>query len=60
MEGMFCDLMWADPMSEEKAINNDFQMNDERDCSVYFGKKPVQELLKANKLLSIFRGHQVQ
>ena len=60
MSGMFCDLMWADPMDDESAVHGDFTENPERDCSVYFGKKPVKSLLKKNKLLSVFRGHQVK
>ena len=52
--------MWADPMDDEAAIHGDFTENPERDCSIYFGKKPVKSLLKKNKLLSIFRGHQVK
>jgi len=59
LDGIFCDLMWADPMDDEAAVNGDFKENPERECSNYFGKKPVKALLKKNKLLSIFRGHQV-
>lgn len=59
LEGLFCDLMWADPMKDDEAKNGDFNENPERECSNYFGKKPVKKLLKANKLMSIFRGHQV-
>ena len=54
---MFCDLMWADPMKDENAKHGDFIVNPERECSNYFGKKPVKKLLKQNKLMSIFRGH---
>ena len=60
LDGVFCDLMWADPMDDTSAVNGEFDKNPERDCSNYFGKKPVKALLKKNKLLSIFRGHQVQ
>jgi hypothetical protein len=49
--------MWADPLEDNLAIETDFKENSERECSVYFGKKPVKALLKKNKLLSIFRGH---
>jgi len=49
--------MWADPLDDALAIDNDFKNNPERECSNYFGKKPVKQLLKKNKLLSIFRGH---
>ena len=52
--------MWADPLDDALALENDFKDNPERECSNYFGKKPVKQLLKKNKLLSIFRGHQVQ
>ncbi len=57
LDGIFCDLMWADPMEDEEAVNGDFKENPERDCSNYFGKKPVKQLLRKNRLLSIFRGH---
>jgi serine/threonine-protein phosphatase 2B catalytic subunit len=60
LDGIFCDLMWADPMDDEEAVNGDFKENPERDCSNYFGKKPVKQLLRKNRLLSIFRGHQVK
>ena len=49
--------MWADPMKDEKAKTAEFVFNPERECSYYFGKKPVKKLLKENKLMSIFRGH---
>jgi hypothetical protein len=49
--------MWADPIKDEKAKLCDFEENPERECSNYFGKKPVKKLLKQNKLMSIFRGH---
>ena len=47
-------------MDDEAALVNEYKDNPERECSNYFGKKPVKQLLKKNKLLSIFRGHQVQ
>jgi serine/threonine-protein phosphatase 2B catalytic subunit len=59
LEGIFCDLLWADPMDDVQAKEGEFKDNPERECSNYFGKKPVKSLLKRNKLLSIFRGHQV-
>lgn len=60
LDGVFCDLVWADPMDDDLAMQHEFKENPERECSNYFGKKPVKALLKRNKLLSIFRGHQVQ
>jgi serine/threonine-protein phosphatase 2B catalytic subunit len=60
LEGLFCDLLWADPMDDEAAKHGEFKANPERECSNYFGKRPVKKLLKSNKLISMFRGHQVQ
>jgi len=59
LDGIFCDLVWSDPMDDEEATTGTFTENNERECSNYFGKKPVKKLLKRNKLISIFRGHQV-
>ena len=55
-----CDLLWADPMKDDQATRGLFQRNKERDCSVYFGKKPTKKLLDTNQLMSVMRGHQVQ
>ena len=52
--------MWADPMDDDEAVHGNFKENPERDCSFYFGKKPVKQLMRKNRLLSIFRGHQVK
>lgn len=60
IDGMMCDLMWADPMKDDDAVKGNWVDNHERECSHYFGRKPVHNLLKKNSLLSIFRGHQVQ
>lgn len=60
LQGAFCDLLWADPMKDDQAIRGQFDQNKERDCSVYFGKKPLTQMLQANQLVSIIRGHQVQ
>ena len=57
LDGIFCDLLWADPMNDTDAQKGTYRENYERECSNYFGKKPVQKLLKHNKLISIFRGH---
>jgi serine/threonine-protein phosphatase 2B catalytic subunit len=57
LEGAFCDLLWSDPMKDEAAIRGTFNKNTERDCSVYFGKKPLKKMLDANNLMSIVRGH---
>ena len=60
LNGMLCDLLWADPMDDQEAVNGVFKDNPERDCSNYFGKKPVKSLMRKHRLLSIFRGHQVK
>lgn len=57
LEGIFCDLLWADPMKDKDAVRGIFIDNKERDCSYYFGKKPVKKMLDANNLISIIRGH---
>jgi serine/threonine-protein phosphatase 2B catalytic subunit len=60
LEGIFCDLLWADPMADEVANSKDYIDNEERECSYLFGKKPAKKLLDSNNLMSILRGHQVQ
>jgi len=57
LEGLFCDLLWADPLSDEVASSKDFIDNEERECSYLFGKKPCKKLLDANNLMSVLRGH---
>lgn len=59
LEGLFCDLLWSDPMKDEDAKRGGFGKNQERDCSYYFGKKPLKKILDSNDLMSIVRGHQV-
>ena len=59
LSGVFCDLLWSDPMKDENAPKGTFVKNVERDCSYYFGKKSLKKLLEANNLMSIVRGHQV-
>ncbi len=60
LEGIFCDLLWSDPMADEIANAKDYIDNQERECSYYFGKKPAKKLLDNNSLMTIVRGHQVQ
>ena len=57
LEGIFCDLLWADPMTDEMANSKDYIENEERECSYLFGKKPAKKLLDSNNLMSILRGH---
>jgi serine/threonine-protein phosphatase 2B catalytic subunit len=57
LDGIFCDLLWADPLADEIANNKDFTDNEDRECSYLFGKKPAKKLLDNNNLMTIVRGH---
>jgi len=46
LQGLLCDLLWADPVDEKQAPKVGFTGNKERDCSVKFGLKPVKQVLK--------------
>lgn len=59
--GLICDLLWSDPASEEQCGEvEDFEDNEERNCSYVFGKQAVKNVLLDNSLTSILRAHQVQ
>jgi serine/threonine-protein phosphatase 2B catalytic subunit len=60
LDGIFCDLLWADPLPDELATGKEYIDNEERECSYLFGKKPTKKLLDSNNLMTIVRGHQVQ
>ena len=45
-EDMLLDLLWADPAKDKDAKDEYFMLNHERACSVYYGQKPVQNLMK--------------
>jgi serine/threonine-protein phosphatase 2B catalytic subunit len=45
LDGLFCDLLWSDPMADEIANSKDYIDNEERECSYLFGKKPTKKLL---------------
>ena len=51
------DLLWADPQRNREA-EIDYEFNEVRMISVYFGKYPVNSLLKQEGLKSIIRAHQ--
>ncbi len=57
LEGIFCDLLWSDPLPDDIANSKDYMDNDERECSYLFGKKPAKKLLDSNNLMTIVRGH---
>lgn len=57
LDGLFCDLLWSDPLADEVANNREYVENEERECSYLFGKKPAKKLLDNNNLMTIVRGH---
>ena len=60
-EGIFCDLLWADPAKfEVPATQEEFVHNETRGCSYHFGVQAVNKFLLKNKLLSIIRAHEAQ
>jgi serine/threonine-protein phosphatase 2B catalytic subunit len=59
--GLYCDLLWSDPVFEnEVAQSTDFVRNEARDCSFHYGLRPVKNLLRKEKLLTLVRAHEVQ
>ncbi|XP_053993460.1 uncharacterized protein LOC128884241 [Hylaeus volcanicus] len=63
--GIFCDLLWSDPIDQDKipvgSVSNDpFIPNDVRGCSFFFGYEAALEFLQKNHLLSIVRAHEAQ
>lgn len=60
LDGLMCDLLWADPADDDNANKTEYIDNEERECSFVFGKKPWKKLLDKNNLMTIVRAHQVQ
>lgn len=59
--GLFCDLMWADPVdNEDGKLDALTKNNDARGCSYYFGFQLAKSFLQKNSLLSIIRAHEAQ
>ncbi|BFU22728.1 calcineurin catalytic subunit A, putative [Entamoeba histolytica HM-1:IMSS-B] len=68
LEGLFCDLLWGDPISEKRFEEQPgfkkhydtitFLPNNERNCSYYFGYKAINEFLQTNNITAVIRGHQ--
>lgn len=57
--GLFCDLMWADPTLEPNGELKRIQVDNlERGCSYIFGKQLACQFLKSNHLQCVIRGHQ--
>lgn len=60
-EGLFCDILWSDPVEDDKGACKDiFEYNDTRGCSYFFGKEAVNGFLKKNSLYSVIRAYEVQ
>jgi len=68
-DGPFCDLLWADPVDEEKEeADSDsdsqtmpttwFAYNETRQCSYIFGLDAVTTFLNKNNLTAIIRAHE--
>jgi len=60
-QGIFCDLLWADPVENEHGIcESTFRSNDVRGCSYFYGCDAVNKFLDQNNLLSVIRAHEAQ
>jgi len=59
--GIFCDLIWSDPVEAENGIATErYKPNETRGCSYIYSKDAVNAFLKRNKLLSVIRAHEAQ
>jgi len=59
--GLFCDILWSDPIAEnEVAVVTDYARNEARYCSFLFGLRPLKNLLRKERLLTLIRAHEVQ
>lgn len=73
-QGLFCDLLWADPMKEPTveqfaSMSNEqksdwkakeFEKNIGRECSFVFGARVLKKFLDENKFCTLVRAHEVQ
>lgn len=56
--GLFCDLLWADPVEDsEGKLKGLVSYNETRGCSYNFGYNLTKTLLSKNRLNCIIRGH---
>lgn len=59
--GIYCDLLWSDPVDSENGQSPDqYKNNEVRGCSFYYNVRAVNSFLKRNRLLSIIRAHEAQ
>ena len=60
-EGVFCDLLWADPCeNEDEAQGIEYASNQVRGCSYVFGAKATMPFLNNNYYISLLRAHEAQ
>lgn len=57
-EGLICDLLWSDPTDADRV--DDFTPNRVRGCAWSFSMDYTSKFLSDNKLLCVFRAHEVQ
>ncbi|GAB1221678.1 hypothetical protein ENUP19_0083G0049 [Entamoeba nuttalli] len=70
-DGLFCDLLWSDPLQydvyedryEQGLIDEDwyettFIDNDTRGCSYFYGYEAVVQFLESNEIRAIIRAHE--
>ena len=56
--GLFCDLMWADPIDTKTGVMDSLiKTNTARGCSYYFGVQLSKHFYERNKIISIIRAH---
>jgi serine/threonine-protein phosphatase 2B catalytic subunit len=59
--GLYCDILWSDPVDTDNGKTNErYRPNETRGCSYFFNVDAVNAFLKRNKLLSIIRAHEAQ
>jgi serine/threonine-protein phosphatase 2B catalytic subunit len=66
-EGLMCDLLWSDPLGDEKQEtlskskkSQPFIENEVRGCSFFFSFEGATKFLSKNSLLSVIRAHEAQ
>ncbi|XP_049849839.1 uncharacterized protein LOC126320404 [Schistocerca gregaria] len=59
-EGPICDLVWSDPVNDDKFYNQNFSRNKDRGCSFVYGYNSIIDFLEDNCLKAIIRAHQVE
>lgn len=60
-QGLFCDVLWSDPVANETGTSPEkYKSNEVRGCSYFFNATAVNTFLKRNKLLTVIRAHEAQ